>query len=121
MIIVEHLCKRFISSQMIIQLSSAVIWHRKFLRIRIIVLCVMYGLLELSCIICECLLEIGRVRDLMGGFCRISARHPYVANDERRLLEIIRSQKLRFDSDKFKNLSQEGIFILFRLMSIVSL
>jgi hypothetical protein len=44
--------------------------------------------------------------------CRISGRHPYVANDERRLLEIIRSQKLRFDSEKFKNLSQEGSPIL---------
>ncbi|CAF4540606.1 unnamed protein product, partial [Rotaria magnacalcarata] len=35
----------------------------------------------------------------------ICGRHPYVASDERRLLEIIRSQKLRFDSDKFRNIS----------------
>lgn len=42
----------------------------------------------------------------------ICGRHPYVANDERRLLELIRSQKLRFDSDKFKNLSPEGLDFL---------
>ena len=42
---------------------------------------------------------------------RICGRHPYVANDERRLLEIIRSQKLRFNSDKFRNLTSEGFFI----------
>ena len=70
----------------------------------------MYGLLELSCIICK---WGWRVFDgFFGYFCRISGRHPYVANDERRLLEIIRSQKLRFDSEKFKNLSQEGSPIL---------
>ncbi|CAF4383135.1 unnamed protein product [Rotaria sp. Silwood2] len=42
----------------------------------------------------------------------ICGRHPYVANDERRLLEIIRSQKLRFDSDKFRNISSEGLDFL---------
>ncbi|CAF3357847.1 unnamed protein product [Rotaria sp. Silwood1] len=42
----------------------------------------------------------------------ICGRHPYVANDERRLLEIIRSQKLRYDSEKFKNLSSEGLDFL---------
>ena len=41
---------------------------------------------------------------------RMSGRHPYVANDERRLLEVIRSQKLRFDSEKFRTLSPEGFF-----------
>jgi hypothetical protein len=40
---------------------------------------------------------------------RICGRHPYIANDERRLLEIIRSQKIRYDSEKFKNLSSEGL------------
>jgi serine/threonine protein kinase len=45
-------------------------------------------------------------------YYRISGRHPYVANDERRLLEIIRSQKLRYDSDKFRNLSSEGLDFL---------
>jgi serine/threonine protein kinase len=43
---------------------------------------------------------------------RISGRHPYIANDERRLLEVIRSQKLRFDSEKFRNLSPEGLDFL---------
>ncbi|CAF1329604.1 unnamed protein product [Rotaria sordida] len=42
----------------------------------------------------------------------ICGRHPYVANDERRLLEIIRSQKLRYDSEKFKNLSSEELDFL---------
>ena len=32
---------------------------------------------------------------------RICGRHSYVVNDKRRLLEISRSQKLRFDSEKF--------------------
>ncbi|CAF4060266.1 unnamed protein product [Rotaria magnacalcarata] len=43
---------------------------------------------------------------------KICGRHPYVASDERRLLEIIRSQKLRFDSDKFRNISSEGLDFL---------
>ncbi|CAF0939187.1 unnamed protein product [Rotaria sordida] len=42
----------------------------------------------------------------------ICGRHPYVANDERRLLEIIRSQKLRFDLEKFRNISSEGLDFL---------
>ncbi|CAF1058594.1 unnamed protein product [Rotaria sp. Silwood1] len=42
----------------------------------------------------------------------ICGRHPYVSNDERRLLEIIRSQKLRFDSEKFRNISSEGLDFL---------
>jgi hypothetical protein len=48
---------------------------------------------------------------------RICGRHPYVANDERRLLEIIRSQKLRFDSEKFKHLSPEGFIIILHIYS----
>ena len=40
---------------------------------------------------------------------RICGRHPYVAHDERRLLETIRTHKLRYDSEKFKNLSSEGL------------
>ena len=43
---------------------------------------------------------------------RVCGRHPYVANDERRLLEIIRSQKLRFDSEKFKTLTPEGFNLI---------
>jgi len=46
-------------------------------------------------------------------YYRISGRHPYVANDERHLLEIIRSQKLRFDSEKFRNLSPEGFYFIY--------
>ena len=49
---------------------------------------------------------------------RISGRHPYVANDERRLLEIIRSQKLRFDLDKFRNLSSEGSSIYISMIKM---
>ena len=49
-----------------------------------------------------------RVKSMLLLFDRISGRYPYVANDERRLLEVIRSQKLRFDSDKFRNLSLDG-------------
>lgn len=45
-------------------------------------------------------------------FYLICGRHPYVANDERRLLEVIRSQKLRFDSEKFQNISSEGLDFL---------
>ncbi|CAF1007365.1 unnamed protein product [Adineta ricciae] len=45
-------------------------------------------------------------------FYLITGRHPYVANNERRLLELIRTQKLRYDSEKFKNLSSEGLAFL---------
>ncbi|CAF1112794.1 unnamed protein product [Adineta steineri] len=38
----------------------------------------------------------------------ICAHHPYKADEERRLLEIIRVTKLQFDSDKFRNLSSQG-------------
>ncbi|CAF1569831.1 unnamed protein product [Rotaria magnacalcarata] len=42
----------------------------------------------------------------------ICGRHAYIANDERRLLEIIRSTKLRYDSERFKNLTSEGLDFL---------
>ncbi|UJR34944.1 hypothetical protein I4U23_027722 [Adineta vaga] len=45
-------------------------------------------------------------------FYLITGRHPYIANNEQRLLELIRTQKLRYDSDKFKNLSSEGLAFL---------
>lgn len=38
----------------------------------------------------------------------VCGRHPYVAKDERRLLDVIRSKKLQFDSDKFESLSPQG-------------
>ena len=43
---------------------------------------------------------------------RICGRHPFVANDERRLLELIRAQKLRFDAEKFRHFSPEGLDFL---------
>ena len=71
----------------------------------------MYGLWELLCIICK------NRTTLSSLFCfiflnRICARYPYVANDERRLLEIIRSNRLRFESENFRNLSSEGLDFL---------
>ena len=42
----------------------------------------------------------------------ICGRHPFVANDERRLLELIRAQKLRFDAEKFRHFSPEGLDFL---------
>lgn len=42
-----------------------------------------------------------------------------MANDERRLLEVIRSQKLRFDSDKFRILSPQGLFTSSKDRSII--
>ncbi|UJR10836.1 hypothetical protein I4U23_015023 [Adineta vaga] len=45
-------------------------------------------------------------------FYLICGRHPYVAHDERRLLEIIRSTTLRFDVEKFRNISSQGIDFL---------
>ncbi|CAF1090684.1 unnamed protein product [Adineta ricciae] len=45
-------------------------------------------------------------------FYLICGRHPYVAHDERRLLEIIRATTLRFDTERFRNLSSQGVDFL---------
>ncbi|CAF1238644.1 unnamed protein product [Adineta steineri] len=42
----------------------------------------------------------------------ISGRPPYSANNEKRLLEVIRTKELRYDSEKFKKLSPEGLAFL---------
>jgi hypothetical protein len=60
-------------------------------------------------------IQISLILEIFSIYNRISGRHPYVANEERRLLEIIRSQKLRFDSEKFRNLSSEGFSYLYLL------
>jgi serine/threonine protein kinase len=64
----------------------------------------------LLCIICKYRDQLLLFKFLI--YNRIEGKHPYLANDERRLLQIIRSQKLRYDSQTFINLSSEGFFVI---------
>ena len=72
----------------------------------------MSGQWESSCIICKTRERCDCSRVSSNRLRRICGRHPFVANDERRLLELIRAQKLRFDAEKFRHFSPEGLDFL---------
>lgn len=71
----------------------------------------MSGQWESSCITCKTR-ETNVHSSSLTNPRRICGRHPFVANDERRLLELIRAQKLRFDAEKFRHFSPEGLDFL---------
>ena len=60
-----------------------------------------------SCSTCECF-SLALTLRWNEREIRISARYPYVVTDERRLLEVIRAEKLRYDGEPFLRLSPEG-------------
>lgn len=114
MIIAELHCQfiYIFDQSLLLFLSSLwiVTWHRRYWKIKITALSATCGRWVWSCIICKTFLP----RPTFASddhFCSICGRHPFVANDERRVLELIRSQKLRYDSEKFRHLSSTGVLL----------